>query len=95
MRVVWTRRALAELDRIQDHIAKDNPSAAYRTVRTIYDKVEALLSDNPLIGRKNQVTDARELVIAGTAYLVAYRVGPNRVEIVFVKHGKRQWPDDV
>ena len=93
MRVSWTPRALAELEAIQDHIGQDNPTAAHRLVRKVYETTNTLLGRNPLIGRKVQLPGTRELVIAGTAYIVAYRVTPDRVEIAFVMHGARQWPD--
>ncbi|MGE7367549.1 type II toxin-antitoxin system RelE/ParE family toxin [Neorhizobium sp. NPDC001467] len=37
----------------------------------------------------------RELVVAGTPYIVAYCVKNNRVEVLFVQHGARLWPDDI
>ena len=93
MRVSWTPRALAELEAIQDHIGQHNPTAAHRLVRRVFETANTLLSRNPLIGRKGQIAETRELVIAGTAYIVAYRVTSDQVEIAFVMHGARQWPE--
>lgn len=48
-----------------------------------------------MIGRKGQIAGTRELVIAGTAYIAAYRIRAGHVEIIFVMHGARQWPDEI
>ena len=37
--VVWTERAVGQLDEIAGYIALDKPSAAEKTVRQIYTKV--------------------------------------------------------
>jgi plasmid stabilization system protein ParE len=31
--------------------------------------------------------------VPGTPYIVAYRVLETRVEVLFVQHGAREWPD--
>ncbi|MBN9037591.1 MAG: type II toxin-antitoxin system RelE/ParE family toxin [Rhizobiales bacterium] len=95
MRIVWTRRYLSELEAISDYIGEHNPRAAARVVNTIHSKTERLLSSNPFIGRKGEIRGTRELVIPGTPYIVAYRVTDQTVEILFVQHGARQWPDEV
>jgi toxin ParE1/3/4 len=94
MRIVWTRRYLLELARIGDYIATRNPRAAARIVNDIHSKTHRLLSDNPFIGRRGEIKGTRELVIPGTPYIVAYRVGDTQIEILFVQHGAREWPDD-
>jgi toxin ParE1/3/4 len=40
--LVWTDEARMWLREIRDHIAKDNPPAADRTVAGIYDKAQLL-----------------------------------------------------
>lgn len=95
MRVIWTDLALTDLDGIGDHIALDNPSAAYRTVNKIYDTTNKLLSENPMIGRRGRDPKTRELVISGTPYIVGYRVPTDQVEILVVMHGAQEWPDEL
>lgn len=95
MRVVWTKPALAHLQEINDYIALDNQSAAHRTIKTIVDKTEALLSENPMIGRRGRDPKTRELVIAGTSYIVGYRAKPDQVEILVVMHGAQEWPEEL
>lgn len=95
MRIVWTRRYLTELEGIGDYIAQHNPRAAARVVNEIHTKTARLLSANPFIGRIGEIAGTRELVISGTPYVVAYRVKDTAIEILFVQHGARQWPNEV
>jgi toxin ParE1/3/4 len=46
----------------------------------------------PASGRPGCVPDTRELVIAGTAYVVPYRVRGETVEILRVFHAAGKWP---
>ena len=95
MRIVWTRRYLSELAAIGDYIGQHNPRAAARVVNDIHSKTARLLSSNPFIGRIGEIKGTRELVISGPPYIVAYRVKDTQIEILFVQHGAREWPDDV
>ena len=36
--------------------------------------------------------NTRELVVAGTPYIVIYRVGRERIDILRVVHGAQRWP---
>ncbi|OWV87039.1 plasmid stabilization protein [Rhizobium sp. R635] len=95
MRIVWTRRYLQELSAIGDYIGERNPRAATRVMNDIHTKTGKLLSANPFIGRHGEIKGTRELVIPQTPYIVAYRVREEHVEILFVQHGAREWPDEV
>lgn len=95
MRIEWTRRYVRELEEIGDYIAEQSPQAAARAVDRIHSKTRRLLSANPFVGRPGQIRGTRELVITGTPYIVAYRVTDTRIEVLFVQHGARQWPEDV
>ncbi|KQT85586.1 type II toxin-antitoxin system RelE/ParE family toxin [Aurantimonas sp. Leaf443] len=95
MRIAWTRRYLAELAAIGDYIGERNPRAAARIVNDIHSKTATLLAANPFIGRTGEIRGTRELVIPGTPYIVAYRVQPDSIEILFVQHGAREWPEGI
>lgn len=95
MRIVWTRRYLRELKEIGDYIAERNPRSAAHIVNEIHTKSARLLSANPFIGRPGEISGTRELVIVGTPYIVAYRVTTIRIEVLFVQHGARQWPEGI
>jgi addiction module RelE/StbE family toxin len=91
MLVRWTRRALADLDEIQDFIAEDSPRAAYEVARDIAAGADGL-ADHPHLGRAGRVRGTRELVIAHLPYIVVYRV-TDQVEVLAVVHMARDWPE--
>ena len=84
MKVRWSRRALADLARIADHIVRDEPLAAAEFVRAVAGKVERLALF-PLLGRTGVYQDTRELVVHKN-YLVTYRVRADEVQVLQVWH---------
>ncbi len=92
MHVRWTRRALRALDEIAAYVARDRPMAASRLVERIRDAT-TLLSTHPDLGRQGRVRGTRELIVAGTPFLVAYRICDDAVEILAVLHAARRWPE--
>jgi toxin ParE1/3/4 len=94
MTVVWSRRAIDNLIALRDYIAEDSPRSAGIVARQILDAVE-LLTTQPHIGRPGRLTGTRELVIAGTPYVIPYRVRRGRLELLAVFHGRQKWPDEV
>ncbi|MFB3924235.1 MAG: type II toxin-antitoxin system RelE/ParE family toxin [Terriglobia bacterium] len=92
MKLRWTRLAIEDLNHAHDYIAARNPSAAHSVISRIQSALHAL-HVHPLIGRKGRVEGTRELVISGTPFIVAYRIGRARIEVLAVIHGARRWPD--
>jgi toxin ParE1/3/4 len=92
MRIVWSEPASRDLEEIGEYIAKDNPAAARRVVRAVEAAVRRL-ARFPHSGRPGHRENIRELVIARTPYIVPYRVHRDRIEILAVFHGARDWPD--
>ena len=92
MRVRWLRTALANLEAEADYIGEDSPAAARRVVQRIFRAVN-LLKKNPAMGRPGRVAGTRELVVAGTPYILPYRVRADAVEILRVFHAARRWPE--
>lgn len=90
MQIKWHRKIRQDLREVRAAIAEDNPKAAAKVAQRILQAVERL-PDNP--GRPGRVMDTRELVIAGTPYLVPYRIMGDVMVILRVLHGARQWPD--
>ncbi len=95
MNIIWRTSAEAELDEAFDYLLERNPAAALRTYEAIRKGVE-LLTDHPNLGRPGRVEDTRELVIAGTPYIVPYTVDrrAGAVIILRVLHGARRRPVD-
>jgi toxin ParE1/3/4 len=92
MQIKWHRQARQDLRHLRAYIAEDNPQAAASVARSILQAVERL-PENPAIGRPGRVMGTRELVVAGTPYLVPYRVMGDVIVILRVLHGAQQWPD--
>jgi toxin ParE1/3/4 len=95
MRIVWTRRYLRELAAIGDYLFQRNPAAAARIVRTIHSRTQRLLTQNAFLGRRGEIDGTRELVLVDLGYIVAYRVRDEYVEVLFVQHGARAWPEQL
>ena len=87
LRLRWSRRALADLERIARHIAADKPMAAVDFVAAVRKRVERL-SAFPLLGRAGALDDTRELVVHRN-YLVTYRVQGDEVQLLQVWHVAR------
>ena len=86
----WSRRALADLDRIARRIAADKPLAAAEFVAGVRTSVERL-TIFPMLGRAGALVDTRELV-AHRNYLVTYRLRGDEVQLLQVWHVARNRP---
>lgn len=91
MEIIWRRAALNDLEALREFIAQDNPRAAARVRVTILAAVERLAT-YPNLGRAGRVEGTRELIVADTPYIVAYRVMENQIRILSILHASRQWP---
>jgi len=88
-RVVWSRRAVQDLEAIAEYIAQDSPAYAAGVVRTVIKRTKTL-SRFPRSGRKVPEFDdenIRELV--AYSYRVVYRIQEEEVLVAAVIHGKR------
>ncbi|MEO8725220.1 MAG: type II toxin-antitoxin system RelE/ParE family toxin [Acidobacteriaceae bacterium] len=92
MQVRWLRTALRDLEQVTDYIALDSPDADERLEKRIAQAVQTT-GAHPNIGRPGRVAGTRELVVAGTPYIVPYRVQKDVVEILRVFHAARKWPE--
>ncbi len=92
MRTRWTRPALRDLADIHAHIAEHDPAAALKATRLLQVQAEGLAA-HPRMGRPGRIEGTRELVVAGSPFVVAYRLTETSVDILAVRHGARQWPE--
>ena len=92
MQVRWSRPAVEDLEQIGEWIERDNPEAARRVARTIYDEC-GRLKDFPDLGRASRrMAGRRELTFAPLPYVVVYQVKPDVIEISRIFHGAQDWP---
>lgn len=95
-RVVYTKNALANLQRAFAFLAEHEPAAAGDAAAAIRDAV-GLLADHPLIGRRIE-GEIRELVISygKTGYVALYRFLPEHrlIRILAIRHQRElDFPD--
>ncbi len=84
MRLRWTSSAANDLYKIAQRIQRiqeDNPEAATRVAKTLYEGC-ASLSDFPRRGRNGRIEGTRELVFPGLPYIVVYQIKDQIVEVV-------------
>ena len=93
-RLRWTPRALRRLESVWAFIAPENPAAADRTMQRIVDAAE-ILAAHPAMGRPGRIMGTRELVLADTPSLIAYRVSETEIAILTVLHTAQRWPEDL
>ncbi|MBC8121529.1 MAG: type II toxin-antitoxin system RelE/ParE family toxin [Gemmatimonadaceae bacterium] len=88
LKVLWRRRAIADLARIREALPADSTPAIIERIEQAISR----LSSFPLSGRLGRVEQTRELVVPRTPFIVAYVVQEN-VEILAVIHGSQNWPE--
>jgi len=92
MKVIWLQGAIHDLEALFEYIGMENPPAAFATCDLIERRTKQL-ADHPFLGREGRVATTRELVVAGTPFIVVYRVSSNQVDILAILHGAMRWPD--
>jgi toxin ParE1/3/4 len=88
-RVVWSPRALADVDAIASYVASDSPFYAGSVVRKIV-ALTRTLEIFPFAGRKVPEFDDENLrEVIAYSYRIIYRVEAAEVIVAAVIHGKR------
>lgn len=82
-RLIYSRAAMADMERLTDFLMQSDPVAAEDTVRLIEEAV-GVLRNHPLIGRSAEA-DLRELIASRgqSGYVVLYRFDPAQ-DLVFL-----------
>ena len=91
MRLDWSEPATRDLQDIHDYISRDSEYYASRFVERLLEAAERL-TEFPRLGRVVPVvrsTDIRELLFS--SYRIVYHVERDRVQIIAVVHGARDW----
>ena len=86
----WKKQARADLLKIVQHIAEDNPDVAERLADAIEAKANSLMK-HPKLYRTGRKRGTRELVVQPN-YILIYRIEGQAVVVLRVKHTARQWP---
>jgi plasmid stabilization system protein ParE len=91
VKIVVSREAVADLERLSTFLADKSPASAKRAVAVITEAVQSL-DLSPDRGRTTGVAEARELIVpfGRSAYVIRYAHLPQTQEIVIVRiwHGR-------
>ena len=87
-KISWTDEAVAWMQDIHDYIAQENPGAAKKATKAIFDKVQ-ILDTFPQMGHRYEKIPGREIrIILFKHYRIAYLVKPSGdIDILGIFHG--------
>jgi toxin ParE1/3/4 len=90
MRLVVHATAWQDLDDIGHWIGKDSPTAARRALRSIVQTID-MLAHFPLLARPGRARNSYERRVAGTPYIIVFRLRekPPVIIVVAVVHAAR------
>lgn len=94
MRIIWSPLSIERVTEIAGYIAQDSPQRSRKWVEKIFFKVEQLQS-SPAIGRivpEVNRKEIRELILGN--YRIIYRVDPQNIFILTVRHGRQILPTE-
>jgi plasmid stabilization system protein ParE len=95
VKLIWSLLAIERVSEIAEYIARDNPPAAQRWIEETFDRV-GQLDRFPDSGRRLPEDptrpDLREIIHGN--YRIIYRLRPEGVDILTVRHGRQILPLD-
>lgn len=92
MRVVWSAEARRNLRDIVDYISQDSPTAARKVAARLLLRSRQL-GEPPLLGRRmSEYPDADLRELLERPYRMIYRLAPDGVQIVTLKHYRQNLP---
>jgi plasmid stabilization system protein ParE len=89
--VVITDPAKQDIADIYAYYAERNPNSAGRVTGAIL-KAANGLAQFPVMGKYGAAPGTRERLLILYPYRIVYRIVGDRVEVLRVIHGARQWP---
>ena len=94
MKIIWSPLAIERITEIARYIAEDNLAAAQKWVEAIFVKVEQVRAA-PASGRIVPEVNRKEIreIIFGN-YRIVYRMEPENISILTVRHGRQILPVD-
>lgn len=93
MKVKWTRWAISDWLATFEYLEADNPSAARRIARSIFEVVE-MLAVHPFAGRAGKITGTREFAVPRSPFIIGYEVNrsSDTLTVITIFDGRRRWP---
>jgi toxin ParE1/3/4 len=93
VKLIWSRFARSDRDRIFNYIEARSPNAAAAVDERIAIAARRLTAF-PESGRPGRVTGTRELVVPRTPFVIVYSVTEDTAFVRRVLHGAQLWPDE-
>ena len=95
MKLIWSDKALSELERIGDYIGEDNPKAANRFVSLLWKRATALRK-HPRLGRMvPEMRDETLREVIEGHYRIVYRLETDKVLVLSVFEGHKLFPTEL
>lgn len=92
--IYWTKRAADKLREIAQTIeARQDQAAAVAFIAEVNREVN-LTAAFPYRNRPGRVSGTREIVM-NTGYVIAYMIQSENLYILYLAHGRQQWPKDI
>jgi toxin ParE1/3/4 len=92
MTIQWAPLALERIVEIGAYIHRENPTAAERWIRQVFDRVKQL-ENFPLSGKMNKDADRHDIrELSWKNYRIIYRIDRQTVSILTVRHAKQILP---
>lgn len=92
MKAVWLLKAATDRESQILCIAEQNRQAAVDSDDAI-EHAARRLEEHRLVGRLGRVRGTREPPVAGTKFVLIYRVQADRITILRLLHGAQRWPE--
>ena len=92
--IEWTETASEDMDGIADYLLGEGLAfdAVENYIMRLY-KAPQHLATLPGAGKPGRVPNTREWLVKDTPYALIYSESANRVQILRVMHGSRQFPE--
>lgn len=92
MTIQWAPLALERIVEIGAYIHREDPQAAERWIRQVFERVKQL-DAFPLSGKRNKETDRKDIrELSWKNYRIIYRIDRETVSILTVRHAKQMLP---
>lgn len=92
MRVVISQTARGNMRAIRDYYAETSPAYADRVIERLYRRFQQLQKhpDSGAVSEHYSRPQIREIIESG--YRILYRITPDGIEILAIRHGARDLP---
>lgn len=89
MRIVYTPRALSDIDAIESYLGQYGSKSSKKLVAAIKKAIEQL-RDFPRLGRAIDEEHRYRMPVAKTPYVVFYRINDDKLFVLHIRHGARR-----